>query len=494
MTLDQTVQTMIDASLAPLQTKVAALEVTVAKHEAELMACRETFSIVGVDSSGETTSGAVISWSLSKPGTGQVEYGTTTAYGSTSTLDTSPKTSHRHTLSGLSVGTLYHYRVIGTGPDGTYASADYTFTTSVVASASGSVFGGGITMRGLANVQVGGSSGSSPYSGPVQAQQFRAERSLAVTSVRLFKISGVGYSGGNGGSGRVRIMGDVGGVPNLSGTVYGTLTKTTANSSAVGDSWALTSPVALTAGSLYWVVWDKVTPGDGNYVGWDGVHVEYDTTYVSRVHPRWADTDCRWRGGNGTTWGYVSGTGYGVGQLSTFQVTYSDGHAQGNSYMEIGEGANGITGVSGTTYVRQTFEPYDSLTVVGVGLRATRTGAVGVTTAALKTIGGSTLQTATFTGSQFPVGTNQFGGGGRWIEASFPEAQALSGGTEYALWFQNTSGAWNIANLRKGSVGFGYSDKTEWPQGRAQRSTNSGSSWSDVGIGNYDLPAYLKVQ
>src|SRR5207248_2868669 len=61
----------------------------------------------------------------------QVEYGLTTTYGSTTTLDATPLTAHSVALTGLSDGTIYHYRVKSKDAAGNLAtSADSTFTTN----------------------------------------------------------------------------------------------------------------------------------------------------------------------------------------------------------------------------------------------------------------------------------------------------------------------------------------------------------------------------
>ncbi len=89
--------------------------------------------ISAVTSSGMTTTGATISWTTNEASDTQVEYGTTTAYGSTTTLNTSQLTSHLQSVSGLSARTLYHYRVKSKDAAGNLAtSADLTFTTSSV--------------------------------------------------------------------------------------------------------------------------------------------------------------------------------------------------------------------------------------------------------------------------------------------------------------------------------------------------------------------------
>ena len=91
------------------------------------------FSITSGPTVGSVTStGATITWYLSDYGTGQVEYGTTSSYGLLSTPETSFNWNyHIQSLSNLTPGTVYHYRVKSTNQAGvTVVSKDYTFTTS----------------------------------------------------------------------------------------------------------------------------------------------------------------------------------------------------------------------------------------------------------------------------------------------------------------------------------------------------------------------------
>jgi hypothetical protein len=86
--------------------------------------------ISGVSSSHLSGTGATITWTTNEPSDSQVEYGTTTGYGSTA-LNSSMVTSHSQALSGLSKSTLYHYRVKSRDAAGNLAtSGDYTFTTT----------------------------------------------------------------------------------------------------------------------------------------------------------------------------------------------------------------------------------------------------------------------------------------------------------------------------------------------------------------------------
>lgn len=89
--------------------------------------------IMGVSPANVTQSGASITWTTDEPADSQVEYGATAAYGSFTALDPVLSTSHSQTLSGLSAGTLYHYRVKSRDAAGNPAtSPDATFTTQSV--------------------------------------------------------------------------------------------------------------------------------------------------------------------------------------------------------------------------------------------------------------------------------------------------------------------------------------------------------------------------
>ena len=87
--------------------------------------------ISGISSSDVTTSGTKITWITDEPSTSQVDYGKTTAYGSSTTLDTNLVTSHSVTLTGLEAGTTYHFRVVSIdGTENMARSGDNTFTTA----------------------------------------------------------------------------------------------------------------------------------------------------------------------------------------------------------------------------------------------------------------------------------------------------------------------------------------------------------------------------
>jgi Inosine-uridine preferring nucleoside hydrolase/Purple acid Phosphatase, N-terminal domain len=92
-------------------------------------------AISGVASGSITSAGATVAWSTDEPADTQVEYGTTTSYGNSTTPNTALATAHSQALSGLTAGTLYHYRVKSRDAAGNLAvSPDATFTTTAATS------------------------------------------------------------------------------------------------------------------------------------------------------------------------------------------------------------------------------------------------------------------------------------------------------------------------------------------------------------------------
>lgn len=79
---------------------------------------------------GQTS--AAITWTTNIAADSQVEYGPTAAYGSSSSLDSAAVTEHAVTLTGLTAGTLYHYRVRSQSGSTVVYSSDGQFTTSAL--------------------------------------------------------------------------------------------------------------------------------------------------------------------------------------------------------------------------------------------------------------------------------------------------------------------------------------------------------------------------
>jgi hypothetical protein len=89
--------------------------------------------ITEVSAGGVTGVGATISWTTSEPATSQVDYGLTDQYGQSTALDAELVISHSVSLTGLSAGNTYHYRVRSKDDSNHEGySGDYTFDTSSV--------------------------------------------------------------------------------------------------------------------------------------------------------------------------------------------------------------------------------------------------------------------------------------------------------------------------------------------------------------------------
>jgi hypothetical protein len=87
--------------------------------------------ISSVRASNTTTNQTTIVWSTNEASDSQIEYGLTTAYGQTSTVNATQTTAHSATVSGLTPGTTYNYRVRSKDAAGNLAvSLNFTFTTA----------------------------------------------------------------------------------------------------------------------------------------------------------------------------------------------------------------------------------------------------------------------------------------------------------------------------------------------------------------------------
>jgi hypothetical protein len=85
--------------------------------------------ISGVGAGTITATGATISWTTDVIATGQVTYGPTIGYGTTSVLAPVGVKTHAVSLSGLDPSTLYHFAVVSADGVGSTTSDDVTFTT-----------------------------------------------------------------------------------------------------------------------------------------------------------------------------------------------------------------------------------------------------------------------------------------------------------------------------------------------------------------------------
>src|SRR5882762_8903356 len=88
-----------------------------------------TLAITNVQTTSITTSSSQIVWATNVPANSSVDYGTTTAYGNSTPVDSAMVTSHQVTLSGLAAGTTYYYQVNSTDSKGNHGHGGNKFQT-----------------------------------------------------------------------------------------------------------------------------------------------------------------------------------------------------------------------------------------------------------------------------------------------------------------------------------------------------------------------------
>lgn len=97
-----------------------------------------------------TSSAVTITWTTNEAADSQLEYGSTTAYGNSTVLDTAHVTSHSHAIGGLAAAQLYHYRVKSRDAAGNLAtSGDFTFTTLGSGDTAAPSVPGGLTITNV---------------------------------------------------------------------------------------------------------------------------------------------------------------------------------------------------------------------------------------------------------------------------------------------------------------------------------------------------------
>ncbi|HCM37346.1 TPA: hypothetical protein DIS61_01720 [Patescibacteria group bacterium] len=101
------------------------------------VAIGQVFAISSISVGSITTSGATITWTTNEAASSVIEYGTTTAYGSTAT-DTNLATSHSVNLTGLSSGTTYNFRIKNINATGATVESGNNAVTTATTSSSGS--------------------------------------------------------------------------------------------------------------------------------------------------------------------------------------------------------------------------------------------------------------------------------------------------------------------------------------------------------------------
>jgi hypothetical protein len=146
-----------------------------------------------------TSTTATINWTTAVPANSQVNYGTTTGLGTLSALNSSLTTAHSTSLTALTAGTTYHYRVQSTDSTGVLVtSLDFTFatlaapigvsvspTTATVASGGSQQFSAQITNTSNTAVTWSATAGSVSSSGLFSAPTVTTNTNVTVKATSV---------------------------------------------------------------------------------------------------------------------------------------------------------------------------------------------------------------------------------------------------------------------------------------------------------------------
>ncbi|TRZ52542.1 hypothetical protein D4S03_03265 [bacterium] len=112
--------------------------------------------ISNIQTGSITQTSATITWTTDENSSSQVEYGTTSGYGASTSVDATPVTSHPVPVSGLTAGITYHFRVKSVdGSSNPAASVDQTFTTSPVSDTTAPTVTGHTPDSGATDASIG---------------------------------------------------------------------------------------------------------------------------------------------------------------------------------------------------------------------------------------------------------------------------------------------------------------------------------------------------
>jgi hypothetical protein len=348
-------------------------------------------------------------------------------------------------------------------------------------------YGSAINADDLNNSVVGGPDGRKV------SYRFRATESSGLQSIRVYLVTGSGYSGGTNGSLVITVQTDDGSSAHRpSGVVLASTTyvpgSTVANSGLPLISFS--SPAQLVAGQLYHVVF---TNGDAsptsNYISVDGLFTFGDP---SPWQPKYANTDWAnliyFQG----AWSDNRGAGQGV-ITPIMALYYTDGAVVGQGYLEVWVSLPKT--ISGNAMVREEFTVSGaSQTVNSASVRVRRVSGSSPLTVNLETSTGTLVASGTISAGLIPSGSRP-----GWATANFASSVTLAAGSSYHLVLQAPAGtAYDAFVIRDGAT-WGFPASTYFSDGTGQYTTGSGWLGFDQPGGGTnltmgDLQFYLQQQ
>jgi hypothetical protein len=404
------------------------------------------------------------------------------ADGSAPTLSAAGGAIDRVRITSYNGGTTWYGDLLGKG-----------YTSAVVSNSGTAVYGPGIQMDALGNMQVGGT--ASGADNTFVSFFFIAATSSTLTSVQAYvkDETNAGYGAGTGGTIQASVQTDSGGAPSVSLAATSLTGPFAGSSNSPFQTWTFGTPPSLVAGTKYHIVFTNTNSSPTvNFVSVNNTYLQ------NEVHPRQPHfSDSSWgaarKFGTGGAWTTSSEQQY----TPIMQLVYGNGVTQGHGYMEAGSLSGGSPGlISGTAnMVRERFTVTGlSRAVTGAGVRLQRISATSPLTVTLENSSGSVLDSFSVAASSVPTGADDGSGEpAGWVTGSFSTPQTLSNGAEYRLRLSTASGSsYKMWVIRRG-VDYGFVTPTYFGDGLSEVTTN-GSTWASLGrVANQnDLQFYFR--
>lgn len=328
------------------------------------------------------------------------------------------------------------------------------------------------------------------------SHRFRASESSAITHIRWPQRWGTGYSVGTGGTMRLSLQSDVGGVP--SGTILSQVADYSPGNPGTAShylNFPFITPYVVTKGTVYHIVIHNVhaSPNTNN-MSWNDVF-----HYDSDQRPPGLSDDYVAMSNPSGTWSILQSNR----NVGVMDITYANGAHDGQSYIH--SMSDFPASVNGTTYMaRQTLTPLTDKELTGVGIRVVRTVGTGSLTLRLETAAGAEIESIVIPSSEIDLGNPTPGERmGNWVYKPFLTNRILTAGSTYHLRLSTNSATtyvvvpnregWDTGDFGGNSNPTGLRSH-QFREGGVQKTTNSGGSWSALyAFSPVDMQFYFTV-
>ena len=325
------------------------------------------------------------------------------------------------------------------------------------------------------------------------AYRFRASTTSAATGIRVSQRGlggGNSYSGGNGGTIRISIQTDNGGVP--SGIILASTTFSPGNPSGNWEVWPLETfptPATLTAGQMYEIVFDNVDPAPNT--NWISLNALWTAGPALTPRQPTFSNDYAVLYASPTTWVLKTG------DTPIMDLAYANGIHDGMNYIGAMEANYGsISGPSNLVREHFTVSGGDRM-VTSASVKVKRISGTSPLTIRLEKDDGTLIEAVDIPSGSIGLGSlpTVDNSGNTWAVATFLAPHVLVNGATYNLVLSSPADTQYVAvpvqeGTTKGMLSRAFTD------GDGQKTSNGGSTWAYLypylDNGRQDLQFFLR--